>query len=139
MKVVFDTNVILDALIAGRPGGNIAKQVLLNVANDEIEGIITANSVTDIYYVAKKVLGDAKTRTAITNLMTVFRVIPVGEEDCTKALLLPMDEFEDALVAICAKRDNADYIVSRDEKFTVAEHSPVCVVPPEKLLSIVEK
>lgn len=39
-----------------------------------IDGVITANSVTDIYFVARKVLEDAKTREAVYNLMTVCSV-----------------------------------------------------------------
>lgn len=48
MKISFDTNVILDAIIEGREGGAEAKQLILAVAQDRAEGLISANSITDI-------------------------------------------------------------------------------------------
>ena len=136
MRVVFDTNVLLDAIIAGRAGGDTAKSLLLKAAHSEIEAIVTANTITDIYYVAKKAAGDAIAREAIANLMDVFCVVPVGKEDCANALALPIKDFEDALIAVCAKREDADCIVSRDKDFAASTASPVAVVTPDALLKI---
>ncbi len=134
MKIAFDTNVILDAIIVGRPGRVEAQRLLIKVAQEEISGIITANTVTDIYYVVKKALGDGKARAAIADVMTVLQVVAVGEEDCAKALVLPMDDFEDALLALCAKREGVDYVVSRDKAFLAAA-SYLPVIAPQALLA----
>lgn len=48
MKVVVDTNVILDALAKREPWNNEADQIFIMAANQRIEAYITANSVTDI-------------------------------------------------------------------------------------------
>ncbi|GHU45592.1 hypothetical protein FACS1894120_0690 [Clostridia bacterium] len=53
--------------------------------------------------------------------------------DCKGAFNLPMSDFEDAVVAVCAKRAGADCIVSRDEKFIRAD-SGVKVIKPEELI-----
>ncbi len=93
MRAVFDTNVLLDAIIAGRADGDIAKSLLLKAAHSEIDAIITANTITDIYYVAKKAAGDAIAREAIANIMNVFCVVPVAKEDCANALSSPYERF----------------------------------------------
>lgn len=117
MIVAFDTNVILDALIAGRPGGEDARKLILAVARDEIEGVVTTNSITDIYYIAKKRLGDEKTREALYSILTLFKVADVRKLDCMKALGSPMQDFEDALLSVCAEREDVDFIASRDQEF----------------------
>ncbi len=134
MKIVFDTNVLLDAIVEGREGGALARQLILAVARDEAEGFIGANCVTDIYYVARKFLGDKRTREAIYNLMAIFKVMSVGEDDCLSALETPMGDFEDALLAVCAARTGADYIVTRDESFLRAPCCPVKTATPETML-----
>jgi predicted nucleic acid-binding protein len=50
-----------------------------------------------------------------------------------KALAMPMNDFEDAIIAVCAQKVNADCIVSRDEKFIKA-YTEVAVIKPEQLL-----
>ena len=47
MKVAFDTNVILD-FILHRPNAQAALELVRKVAAEEIGGIISANSSTDI-------------------------------------------------------------------------------------------
>ena len=48
---------------------------------------------------------------------------------------IPIEDFEDALVCACAKKAEADYIVSRDDKF-LRENSPVKVIEPKDFLKI---
>lgn len=136
MIVAFDTNVILDALIEGRPGADEARELMLAVARDEIEGIVTTNSITDIYYIAKKKLGDMKTREALYYILTLFKVADVRKYDCMKALGSPVKDFEDALLSVCAERDDADYIASRDVDF-INSSSVIPVKCPGDLLHII--
>lgn len=138
MIVAFDTNVILDALIDGRPGAEDARELILAVAREEIVGLVTTNSITDIYYIAKKKLGDLKTREALYDILTLFKVADVRKYDCVKALSSQVKDFEDALLSVCAERDDADYIASRDMDF-INSVSPVLVKSPGELLSIIGK
>jgi len=61
-------------------------------------------------------------------------VLDVNEEDCREALKLPMQDYEDALLAYCAKRHMIDYIVTRNLKDFVG--SPVKATSPEDFLKI---
>lgn len=136
MIVAFDTNVILDALIDGRPGATEARELILAVAREEIEGLVTTNSITDIYYIAKKKLGDLKTRETVYDLLTLFKVADVRKYDCVKALGSPVKDFEDALLSVCAERENAAYIATRDVDF-INSANMVPVKNPRELLSII--
>ena len=133
MKVVIDNNVAIDALKPNPEFEADAKRVFQFIWQDKIAPYICANSLTDIFYVLEKVQGAKKTKGTIANLITAMNVIPLTENDCSDALQLPMDDFEDAVIAVCAKKVNADCIVSRDEKFIKAE-TAVKVLTPKQLV-----
>ena len=104
MRIAFDTNVLIDA-IANRADHEAAQSLIMAVAEEKVSGVISANSVTDIYYIARKLVGDESARNAIWNLMTVFDVAPVDGEACATALSVEMSDYEDAVLAVCAERE----------------------------------
>jgi len=133
MKLLIDTNVILDALMVRKPWAASAQAVLLAVAEEKAEGCITASSFTDLYYILRKHLNDnEKTRQALFGLIAVVNVLDVTGTDCEKAFELPMSDYEDALLAYCGKRHKADRIVTRNLKHF--NGSPVKIISPEELL-----
>ena len=67
MKVVFDTNVLLDTIL-NRPGREDALRLMLAVTEEKITGVVSANSITDLYYLARKGIGDEATREAIFDI-----------------------------------------------------------------------
>ena len=122
MKIVFDTNVLLNAVL-NRPGRAEALKLMLAVAEEQITGIVSASSITDFYYLARKGIGDKAAREAVV---------------CAMALNTPMADYEDAVLAVCAARDEADYIATCDQGFLRAE-SPVPAKSPEELLAMMEQ
>lgn len=136
LKVVFDTNVLLDSIL-NRPGRQNALKLIMAVSEEKIMGIITANSITDIYYLARKGIGDRAAREAILDLLSIFDIVPVDGEACSMALNEPMTDYEDAILAVCAAREGADYIATGDQTFLAAP-SPVQPVTPSDLLMILK-
>jgi predicted nucleic acid-binding protein len=133
MKILIDTNVILDALLARKPFCQAASDLLLAVAEEKCEGYITASSFTDLNYLIQRNLKNSgKTREILLGLMTVVGILDVTGSDCEKAFDLPMPDYEDALQAHCAKRGKMDFIVTRDEKHFSG--SPVPAVSPDEFL-----
>lgn len=133
-KALIDTNVIIDALAAREPFRAEAEQILTLAAEEKFEGFVTGSSVTDIYYLIRRKLSHREACAAIKTLMQALRVVAIGEGECMDALDSEMQDFEDAVIAVCAKRVNADYIVSRDEEFAKAG-CPVPVLPPGAFLA----
>lgn len=56
MRVVLDTNVIIDAVASRQPFCEEAKEILLMVSEEKISGYVTANSIKDIFYVIRRSL-----------------------------------------------------------------------------------
>lgn len=133
MKILIDTNVILDMLAKREPFFSDAAKVIFLAAEEKIEGYITANTVTDIYYIAvKHYMNKSEAREMIQKLLKLVGVIDVGHRDCIKAFELPLEDYEDALLVVCAKRIRADYIVTRD--INHFRESPVPPILPEVFL-----
>jgi predicted nucleic acid-binding protein len=73
MKVLIDTNVILDALIARPQFKDDAEQLFLIAAEDGIVACITASSVTDIYYLLSKYLkSKVESKIVLQKLFVLF-------------------------------------------------------------------
>ncbi|GHV10092.1 DNA-binding protein [Clostridia bacterium] len=137
MKVVIDNNIVVDALFPNPEFKETALQVLRLASSKQINGCVCANSLTDIFYVVRKTHGAEYTKEKLRGLMSFTETIPLTESDCADALDLPMDDFEDAVVSVCAAKANADYIVSRDEAFIKAA-AVVKVIKPDELLAIIK-
>lgn len=58
MKVLIDTCVVIDLLQNRVPFSNDAKKIFYLIGDKKINGCITANSCTDIYYITRKALHD---------------------------------------------------------------------------------
>lgn len=138
MKVVFDTNVILNAAM-GRSCSEDAQRLIQAVISGEVTGIVTANTITDIHYIVKKRVGDKAAREVVRNTLDLFEVVPVDREACESALILPMTDFEDAVLAACASEAYADYIATQDERFINSEGSPVVALHPQDILCALQE
>ena len=132
MKVVIDTNIVLDVLARRQPFFTQSQAVMQLVAEGKVEGAITANTVTDIYYVLRKHLDGQVLKAALRGLMELIEILDVTGDECLAALDLPMKDYEDALLACCAKNWKADCIITRNRKDFIA--SPVKAMTPDNFL-----
>lgn len=134
MKVLLDTNIIMDALQERQPFDVEAKEILLMAQYGTITALFTANAATDIFFLYSKMRGAKSARSVLDFLLNQYGVIGITHGDCLDALKLSNDDFEDALVSVCAAKEKADYIITRDEKFLIAE-SLVKTISPTEFLS----
>lgn len=133
MKLLIDTNVVLDALAEREPFANAAKEIIRLGAAEALTLYMTATSVTDIYYLLHKHYHDKETCNAIImKLFVVFSIADVTGGDCKRALNSQINDYEDAVFAESAKRNKMAYIVTRNSKDF--RESEVKAVTPEELL-----
>ena len=117
MKVLVDTNVIIDAIAAREPWNQEAEQIFLLAANQEADCFITASAATDIYYLIRKHLhSSAKAKQVMEKLYMLFGVLDVSSADCINALQSEIIDYEDAVVDCIAERHRMDYVVTRNLK-----------------------
>ena len=131
MKILVDTNVILDSLATREPYNKSADVIFDLIAKNHVKGYLNTSSVTDIYYILRKVLGDTASRNEIRKILYVLQAIEVTKSDCQTALDSPISDFEDALIVVCADKVNLDYIVTRDDELLKLPN----VISPNEFLS----
>lgn len=132
MRVLIDTNIIMDVL-ANREGfSEPASQLFKLCEVGQVQGMIYALSIANIAYIMRKELDREQIKDVIAKLDAIFTIADMKGGDFKKAAELPMDDFEDALQSICAARLNADFIVTRNPKDF--RDSKVMAIKPSELL-----
>ena len=117
MKILIDTNVIIDALTSREPWNESAEKIFIMTANNIVDMYITASSATDIYYLVRKHLHNVETaRQVMGKLYSLVGILEVKEEDCVDALVSPITDYEDAVVEQVARRSAVECIVTRNQK-----------------------
>ena len=133
MIAVFDTCIVLDYLLDRSPFAENAETLMLMVADGQMEGLITVNSLMDIHYVLKHTLhNEKKIRDVIEVLLDSFSLVDSAADDAMKALSSETRDYEDALMIETAAACNADCIITRNVKDF--KKSRVAVLSPEKVL-----
>jgi predicted nucleic acid-binding protein len=133
MILLFDTNIILDIIEAREPFFQSSLAAVKQAAVSRHKCLFSASSVKDIFYLVKHHTGSAEpARAAVTQLSTLVCICDTSAEDIKAAIALKMTDFEDAVLAATARRENAEYIITRNTAdFT---GSPVEAVTPDDFL-----
>jgi len=114
MKVLIDTNVILDVLINNSLFFANSKKIFDFAEQKQITGFISASAITDIFYIAQRKLGKKSAKEAIKKVLKVFYPATVTDKNIYKALELEWDDFEDSVQFTVGEVLSADFIVTRD-------------------------
>ena len=134
MRLFLDVNVILDVLAKREPWFEDSAAVLSLLEADEFEGIAAAHSITTLFYLASKHLGQRRATARLLDLLKLISVAPVDQDTILKGLALGWSDFEDALQMLCATTASADYLVTRNKRDFDSDSIPV--VTPAELLAI---
>lgn len=138
MKALIDTCVIVDALQARKPFDEDAKKIFLLIANQEVDGCISAKSITDIYYLSHQIThNNEESRKIIGKLFDLFEIVDTTGMDCRRAIPSDISDYEDAIMVETAARINADCIITRNERDYAK--STVRIMTPKVFLDYVEK
>ncbi len=116
MRVLFDTNVVLDVLFARAPHAGPATALLDRVAARELDGLLGATTVTTIHCLAARAVGTAGAHRHVRTLLGLLDVAPVTRAVLTDALAAGFPDYEDAVLHEAARHAGADAIVTRDAR-----------------------
>ena len=140
MKCMIDTNIILDVFLDQELLSTASKKVLSLCETKKIQGFISASSATDIFYIVRKRLGNPeKAYEALGHVLNIVKVLTVTNDDVNTAFLKKAKDFEDCLLATCAKSNKCAAIVTRNKEdfqdFGIDLYSPeelLAIISPEK-------
>ena len=139
MKVLIDTNIIMDYLSNRQPFFDMANKVIdLCSDNDRVQSYLAAHTITNIFYLLRKHFSIDKRREVILDLFEAFHIVSIDEEKLFNALQnREFKDFEDCLQVECAKSIKVDYIITRDAKDFA--NSEILFLTPEEFCSKFEE
>ena len=132
MKVLIDTNVILDVLYKREGFYEDSLKIWKLCETRKIDGYISALSIPNIVYILRRELDPEKTLEVINNINLVFKIYDFKSEIIMQAAEKKKKDYEDALQMVTAQKLKASFIVTRNIKdFT---GSKIIAVKPSELL-----
>ncbi len=136
MRILFDTNVVLDVLLDREPFSSTAAKLFSKVETGEITGYVCATTITTIHHLTSKVIRVDSAIEVINKLMMLFEVAPVNRAVLDAALSSGFKDFEDAVVHESGVYKEAQGIVTRDSDGF--KKSQINIYSPEELLLMLE-
>ncbi len=117
MKIMCDTNVVLDVLLDREPFVQDSYKILSLCEEHRIHGLVSASSITDIYYLTRKYTHSTELAyRVIGKLLEIVKVCSVTNNDVLVAYQKKAKDFEDCLLATCAKSIGCDFIITRNKR-----------------------
>lgn len=116
MKILIDTNVILDVLIDRKEFVEDAVKVLKLCEIKRVEGYVSAMTFPNLVYIMRKQLKREEVKEVVERLCLLLFVAELQAEDIRRAAALEIADYEDALQCAQAMRIKADFIITRNIK-----------------------
>ena len=136
MKMLFDTNVLIDAICERNNNYKSSQELIYKVVNKEIDGYISAKQITDIYYILRKYCGEAERRKIIKTISNTFEILPLLPSFTNYCLNSKINDYEDAILDEQAKVNMISVIVTNntkdfsDSKTLVLRPEDACIFNP---------
>ena len=136
MRVLIDTNVILDVLLAREEFKDESGMILAMLEHGRCKGFVSATSVTDIYYISRKTFHDREKALSVIREMLAFsKILKADEKSIRMAVDLQWKDFEDSVQYAVAKRSRIGAIITRNTKDYSLSKIPVYT--PHDFLALV--
>ncbi len=137
MRLLFDTNVVLDLLLDREPWARNAARLFTRVETGAVDGALSATTLTTIFYLARKIVGTERARERIRQLLALCSVAPVNRPVLETAIELDFTDFEDAVIHESARQASVEAIVTRNPGDF--KNATLSVLTPEECVGILEQ
>lgn len=125
MKILIDTNIVLDLLLEREPFIEDAIVLFEQIEQGKLEGYIAATTITNIFYIIRKTEGCEVAIAAIHRLLIGLQFCAVDRQTIETALSIGLKDFEDSIQLACAILSQLDGIVTRDRNDFIGSNLPI--------------
>lgn len=132
-RVLFDTNVLLDVILARAPHVAASAAALDLAARGEVEGYVAGHAVTTIAYLVQREKGAAEARRALLHLLSRTKVAPITDAAVRTAFSMGLPDIEDAVCAASAQEAGCAVIVTGNPRHFRKADPPAIL--PEALVA----
>lgn len=114
MKVLVDTNVLLDVLMGREPFLADSVAVWAMAEERRVEGLVSVLSASNVFYMVRRVSSRPAAFRAVGAVCTVFRPVACDAETLRRAIDAGMNDLEDAIQHVSAAAAGAGTLVTRN-------------------------
>ena len=130
MRVLIDTNVLIDFISVRKPYYEAARRIIDACDRELLAGCIAAHSIPDIYYIVRREIPVKERKEILKSLCAICAVEALDKYKIMNALEdEDFSDFEDCLQMQCAAVFRTDYIITRNEADFV--NSPIPCISPD--------
>jgi len=136
MKVLIDTNVILDVLL-NRASFVQDAIAVLELTCGNIQAYVSASAITDIYYIAYKELRDKiRVKNLIKTILQIITVAGISDKEIMSAIDSDWADFEDSLQNAVAESHDCSMIITRN--ISDFNGSNLQIISPKNFLKLLD-
>jgi predicted nucleic acid-binding protein len=133
VKILIDTNIIIDNALEREPFWNASEQVLSLIEKGTIAGYISASTFSDLSYIIRKARGRDWTLTYLKQLITFCQIATVNQAAIIMAFTTNFQDFEDSIQYSTAVVNKLDAIITRNpQDFPIVTPR---IITPEQLIA----
>jgi predicted nucleic acid-binding protein len=125
VRVLIDTNVVLDLLLEREPFVEDVIAIFEQIERGSLEGHIAATTVTNIFYIIRKAEGRESALIAIRRLLIGLHLCAVDRQTVETALNFDLRDFEDAVQLACATINQLDGVITRNHRDFTGSKLPI--------------
>jgi predicted nucleic acid-binding protein len=133
MNVFLGTNVLMDVLLGRQPFAPDAQRLWFLAERGKIEGMVSALSFPNVYYIVRKTRGPDVAMTMLRGIRYTFHAVACDEQILHQAMDAKLSDFEDAVQYFSALRVNAVCMVTRNARHY--PKSPLPIFTPHEFFS----
>lgn len=117
MKVLLDTNIVIDIISARQPFFQESYDALKKILTDSDIPCIAATSVTDIVYILRKYIPDQNLRfQKVQNFLKLIEIEDTKKSTVEAAFLTGMNDYEDSVQFQTSVENSIKLVITRTSK-----------------------
>lgn len=125
MRVLLDTDVILDLLLDRAPFADAAAALWLAHEREQLNAYIAAITPINLFYIARKLRNEQAARQAVVELLATLNVCAIEQGTLNSAPSLPFRDYEDAVQHAAASAAGLEAIITRNVEDYSAATLPI--------------
>ena len=117
MKLLCDTNVLLDVILHREQFYNASYMALKSCEDESVIGLIADTSLTDLFYITHQATHDHEVSyQALEAALEILAPVSPSAAEIASAIKERHRDFEDCLLAKIAEKEQCEYVLTRNVK-----------------------